>query len=276
VKSSPYLLLLLAGIAASLLLWSRLARRDSRLLTIYAAALTGAFLGAKLVYLAAEGWMYWSSPHRWIIWATGKTILGALLGGYLAVEIAKKFVGYRQPTGDYFAVVAPLGILFGRVGCLLHGCCLGRECTPAWWTLQDQFGIDRWPAVPVEMAFNILALAAALLLRKLQLLRGQHFHLYLMSYGIFRFFHEWMRATPRLTPVLTGYQIAALAVTALGVAGFLRRRSHETQNVPISLGVDAITASAEPKKTPSSCEPSRGVLAVALKRDETQKSAAGD
>jgi phosphatidylglycerol:prolipoprotein diacylglycerol transferase len=229
LPSSPYPLLLIAGIAVSLALWSRMARRDDHLLTIYIAALAGAFLGAKLVYLAAEGWMFWNDPRRWIIWATGKTILGALLGGYLAVEIAKKFLGYLQPTGDYFAVVAPLGILIGRIGCLLHGCCLGKECDPAWWTLRDQFGIDRWPAVPVEMAFNVLALGAALLMRKLQLLRGQHFHLYLIGYGVFRFFHEWMRATPRVVPGLSGYQFAALAVTALGVVGFARRQLRATQ-----------------------------------------------
>jgi phosphatidylglycerol:prolipoprotein diacylglycerol transferase len=63
---------------------------------IYLAALAGAFIGAKIVYLAAEGWMFWSSPNRWLIWATGKTILGALLGGYAAVEIAKSLLGYSQ------------------------------------------------------------------------------------------------------------------------------------------------------------------------------------
>lgn len=226
---SPYTLLLLTGIAVSLTLWKRLARKDPRLVPIYLAALAGAFFGAKMVYLAAEGWIYWNDKHRWLIWASGKSILGALLGGYLAVEIAKKVIGYRQATGDYFAIVAPLGILFGRVGCLLHGCCLGKECEPAWWTMRDSFGIDRWPAVPVEMAFNALALAGALTLTKLGLLKGQHFHLYLMSYGLFRFFHEWMRATPLVAHGFTGYQFAALAVAALGCVGYIRRQRNDAR-----------------------------------------------
>ena len=58
---------------------SRLAKRDERLLVIYIAALVSAFLGAKVVYLAVEGWMFLDAPDRWMIWATGKTILGALL-----------------------------------------------------------------------------------------------------------------------------------------------------------------------------------------------------
>ena len=48
--------------------------------------------------------MYWDDPQRWVIWATGKTILGALLGGYAGVEAAKKWTGYTQPTGDWFAL----------------------------------------------------------------------------------------------------------------------------------------------------------------------------
>jgi phosphatidylglycerol---prolipoprotein diacylglyceryl transferase len=224
MRFSPYPLLLLAGVAVTLTLWIRLARRDRRLLSIYVAALVSAFFGAKVVYLAAEGWMLWRDPHRWLIWATGKTILGALLGGYLGVEIAKKALDYRETTGDFFAIVAPIGIIIGRIGCLLHGCCLGRECEPAWWTMRDRFGIDRWPAVPVEMAFNLLALGGVLLLRKLQLLKGQHFHLYLMAYGLFRFAHEWMRDTFRIAWGFTGYQFAALAVAWLGAAGFYSRR----------------------------------------------------
>jgi phosphatidylglycerol:prolipoprotein diacylglycerol transferase len=221
--ASPYAWLLLAGIVVTLIFWSRLAKRDSRLMIIYLAALAGAFAGAKIVYLAAEGWMFWNSPNRWLIWATGKTILGALLGGYAAVKIAKSWLDYSQPTGDWFALITPIGVMLGRLGCLLHGCCLGTACQPAWWTLRDANGTERWPAVPVEIGFNALALFAFLILRKRHLLTGQHFHVYLMAYGAFRFVHEFMRATPRMWHGLTGYQLAALAVFALGVAGFARR-----------------------------------------------------
>ena len=149
-----YSALLLLGIGVTLWWWSRLARRDERLLYIYVAALVGAFVGAKLVYLAAEGWMFWDSPDRWRIWATGKTILGALLGGYASVEMAKKALGYRAATGDFFALVAPVGIVLGRVGCLLHGC---RSAANARRALVDIARCARHgapAAVPVEIAFN--------------------------------------------------------------------------------------------------------------------------
>ncbi|HEY3900375.1 MAG TPA: prolipoprotein diacylglyceryl transferase family protein [Chthoniobacter sp.] len=222
--STAYGWLMLAGILLSVFFWSRIARRDERLLIIYFAALASAFLGAKLVYLAAEGWMFWDYPQRWVIWATGKTILGALLGGYAGVELAKKFTGYPQATGDWFALIAPLGIAIGRVGCLLQGCCLGKRCLPAWWTIRDAHGISRWPAVPLEMAFNLVAVVVFLVLRRRRILPGQHFHLYLIAYGVFRFWHEFMRATPRVAGEISGYQIAALSVAGLGILGFVRRR----------------------------------------------------
>lgn len=216
---------MLAGIIASILLWSRMARRDERLVLIYIAALTGAFLGAKLVYLGAEGWLYWRDPNRWVILATGKSITGALLGGYAAVELAKRALKYTSATGDTFAIVAPVGIMFGRIGCMIHGCCLGKVCSSGWFALPDAQGVPRWPASQMEFLFNLLMLGVALGLRRRKILPGQHFHIYLMAYGVFRFFHEFLRDTPAILGPISGYQIAAVAIFVLGLAGFIRRRA---------------------------------------------------
>ena len=223
-QSTAYGWLMLAGIFVSIVLWSRLARHDSRLVLVYIAALTGAFLGAKLVYLGAEGWLHWHDPNRWLILATGKSITGALLGGYAAVEISKRLLGYRGVTGDWFAIIAPVGIMLGRIGCLLHGCCLGRVCVASWYTINDVHGVARWPAVPVEFIFNALMLGVILLFRWGRIAPGQLFHIYLMTYGIFRFFHEFFRDTPQILGPISGYQIAALGVAGLGAAGFVLRQ----------------------------------------------------
>jgi phosphatidylglycerol:prolipoprotein diacylglycerol transferase len=215
---------MLGGIGISLLLWSRLARRDERLVFIWLAALAGAFLGAKLVYLGAEGWLHWHDANRWRTLLTGKSITGALLGGYGAVEVAKHFLGYKSATGDWFALIAPPGIILGRIGCVLHGCCQGRVCDESWYTVADAAGSFRWPAAHVELVFNAIALLAILLLRWKKILPGQHFHIYLMGYGIFRFVHEFARDTPAVLGPISGYQIAALGLVALGLAGFERRR----------------------------------------------------
>ena len=77
------------------------------------------------------------------------------LGGYVSVEIAKRFLRYHSATGDWFALIVPLGIMLGRVGCILHGCCLGRACDASWFTMNDTVGVARWPAALVELLFNV-------------------------------------------------------------------------------------------------------------------------
>jgi phosphatidylglycerol:prolipoprotein diacylglycerol transferase len=83
--------------------------------------------------------------------------------------------------------------------------------------------------VQVEMAFNVVLLLVFLGIqwqrtrRGTAMLKGQLFHVYLVAYGLFRFGHEFLRATPRLGGGLSGYHWAALAVAALGVAGYVRR-----------------------------------------------------
>ena len=217
--------LMLAGIVVSICFWARLARRDDRLLAVYAAALIGAFLGAKAVYFFAEGYRHLGAADMWLQLATGKTILGGLLGGYAAVEAVKRLVGYRRATGDWFATIVPLGIILGRVGCWFHGCCRGKVCQPSWFTVSDSAGAARWPSVPVEILFNLVMIAVLFPLRRAGTLPGQHFHIYLIAYGGFRFLHEFLREEPKVWGPITGYQIAALAVMVMGVVGFVRRRS---------------------------------------------------
>jgi phosphatidylglycerol:prolipoprotein diacylglycerol transferase len=220
---APYGWLTLCSLAVSLALWRRVSPRDPRLLTIYLAALAGAFLGAKVVYFLAEGYVHLGAADMWRQLATGKSILGGLLGGYVAVEGAKRLLGYAGITGDWFAVIVPIGIALGRIGCWASGCCQGIQCQPKWFTVQDASGQARWPAVPAELLFNLLALAAILWLRRANLLPGQHFHIYLIGYGAFRFLHEFLRDETRLLGPFTGYQIAALAVLILGIARFISR-----------------------------------------------------
>ena len=165
------------------------------------------------------------APDVWLQLATGKSILGGLLGGYAAVELAKVWLRYPGITGDWFAAIVPIGIMLGRLGCLRQGCCQGIPFGHAWFTITDANGQARWPAVPVEMLFNLTVFLWLLALRKRQIWPGQHFHLYLIAYGGFRFVHEFARDEPRLALSMSGYQFAALAVLAFGLFRFFQRRN---------------------------------------------------
>lgn len=201
---------------------------------IFLGCLLGMALGAKLGFVLAEGYGIMHDPR--LSWSLrgqallhGKTVTGALLGAYAGVELAKRRVGYRFPTGDRFALLAPLSLTIGRLGCLAQGCCLGRPLPAAPWTLTDSQGVARWPAVPLEFAFNLVFLVwVGLVLRRRksatrERLYGQLFHVYLITYGAFRFGHEFLRDTPRLLGPLSGYHALAIAIFMLGAVGFAVR-----------------------------------------------------
>lgn len=183
------------------------------LLWVYVGAILGALVGAKLSFLLAEGWFY---RHDTIALLSGKSVTGSLLGGYLGVEVAKSHINYRSPTGDYFAVVVPLGLAIGRIGCLTQGCCLGVECSPAWYTLTDAQSHARWPAAGVELLFNLLFAVVAARCFARRALLGNLFHLYLIAYGLFRFTHEFARDDSRWWGPLGGYHLVAAALVVLG------------------------------------------------------------
>lgn len=204
------------SLTVSAFFWTRRTRGNAQMTPVFLGAVMGALMGAKIGFLLAEGWMHFNHPNRLDIWLTGKTVLGALLGGYAGVELGKKVAGVRNATGDWFALAVPAGLIAGRAGCLFHGCCTGVACTWA------PGGV--WPAAWVEMAFNAMALAALAVLKRRGNHLGQLFHVYLIAYGLFRMLHEPLRSTPKLVGGISPYQVLALAVLVLGASRYLMRK----------------------------------------------------
>ena len=227
-----YSVLALVGILITAYVWGKInskgGRHDSRLTIIYFCGLFGALLGAKLAFLIAEGWFY---RNDWLALISGRSVTGGLLGGYVAVEIAKKYLNYQRTTGDVFAIIAPIGLALGRIGCLFAGCCKGIICEQTWWTLVDGEGLARWPAVPIEFLFNLAFLAWALPATRFNWQTGNRFHIYLMAYGLFRFSHEFLRADSKIIGPLSGYHFLALLLLTFGTIRYLQRRKTQSNDL---------------------------------------------
>lgn len=179
------------------------------------AAFTGAMLGSKLPFLLESKWqdLTWS----WL--SDGKTILGGILGGYLAVEATKPWVGVSIRTGDYFAIPIAIAVAFGRVGCFFSGCCFGTLTEVPWGihfpTAQDPPGVLRHPTQLYEATFHGLAIAALLWSEHKDLLKGHRLTAYLFCYLVYRFVTEWIRPEPVLIGSLTSYQVACIILLML-------------------------------------------------------------
>ena len=92
---------------------------------IVVAALVGAALGSKLLFLLQYPDFVAANFPSAASLLGGKTIVGGLLGGLAGVELAKRRVGVTDSTGDLFAVPVLAGLVIGRLGCLAAG--LGDE-----------------------------------------------------------------------------------------------------------------------------------------------------
>ena len=88
---------------------------------VICAAACGALAGSKILYWFEDPRLTLANLHNVGFLIGGKTIVGALIGGLIAVELMKRYLGITRRTGDLFAVPLCVGICIGRIGCFLTG-----------------------------------------------------------------------------------------------------------------------------------------------------------
>jgi phosphatidylglycerol---prolipoprotein diacylglyceryl transferase len=189
------------------------------------AALVGAAFGAKVGHVLANGGP-WLEAGTWL--ADGKTVTTGLIGGYLAVELAKLALHVRVKTGDGYALPLALALAVGRWGCFFNRCCFGRP-TALPWGVDFGDGIPRHPTQVYESLFHLTAAGVLLALLVADRCRCQRLKLYLIAYGVYRFGSEWLRPEPAWALGLTFYQWASLVLIAgLSVQWWFDRRLPRT------------------------------------------------
>lgn len=142
----------------------------------------------------------------------GQTVVGGLLGAWLAVEIQKRRLHITRPTGDLLAVPAALAIAVGRIGCFLSGLpdgTYGVETSLPWGVdLGD--GVSRHPTALYEALF-LFALAWVLRAALVWLSEGLTFVLFVSSYLLFRLIVDAIKPGDTLALGLTAIQWACLS-----------------------------------------------------------------
>jgi len=185
----------------------------SRWSVIAAAALGGA-IGSKLLYLAEDPSATLTHLHDLTYLFGGKSIVGGLLGGLIAVEATKTIIGVTRSTGDLFALPLAIGIAIGRIGCFLGGLSdrtYGLPTTLPWgWDFGD--GVPRHPTQIYEIVF--LVVLALLIARGRAWPAGDRFKGFMVAYLSFRIVVDAIKPGVTIALGLTAIQWAAVAGVA--------------------------------------------------------------
>ncbi len=170
-------------------------------------------LGARIFYVIENFGYYSKNPaeiiflqHGGLAWFGG-LIFGTIIGiVYLKKE---KLALYK--VLDLVAPFVALGQAFGRIGCLLNGCCQGRESV-----FGIYFQTHDAILIPTQAYSSLLLIIIYVFLRLLQKskrLAGEIFFAYLMLYSVKRFFIEFWRAdNPEVYHGLTLFQLLSAGV----------------------------------------------------------------
>jgi phosphatidylglycerol:prolipoprotein diacylglycerol transferase len=163
--------------------------------SVVAAAFIGAVLGSKLLNLAENPAETARHLHDLPYLLGGKTIVGALAGGTIAVELTKLRIGVNRRTGDLFAIPLAIGIAIGRIGCLLAGVGDDTYGLPSNvpWAIDLGDGVRRHPVQLYETAAMI---ALAFVLAKIsspKFAEGDRFRVFMLSYFAWRLLVDFLK-----------------------------------------------------------------------------------
>lgn len=179
---------------------------------IVAAALGGA-AGSRLLAALEQPLLSASLWREPLLAFGGKTIVGGLLGGMIAVEWTKRRLGVTARTGDLFAVPLAIGIAIGRIGCFLTGLPDGTCGTPTrlWTGVDFGDGIPRHPTQLYEIAF-LIVLAGLMLAKPARFDHpGDRFRLFMVGYLGLRVAVDAIKPDPALALGLSAIQWACIA-----------------------------------------------------------------
>jgi phosphatidylglycerol:prolipoprotein diacylglycerol transferase len=193
--------------------------------SLSAAAIAGAVVGSRVLF-----WL--EDPHQTLERLAdiqhligGQTIVGGLLGGWLAVEWQKHRLRITQPTGDLLAVPIALGTAVGRIGCFLSGLPDGTYgvATMLPWGVNLGDGVARHPVALYETLFLVM-LAAVLIHFQRRARVGDVFLAFMAAYFGFRLTIDFLKPAITLVSGLTAIQCAAVGGLAMAWHVWNRRR----------------------------------------------------
>ncbi len=221
---------------------------EPRIVTISALVVVGGVIGARTITAWEHPELYADAlaaglPLSWIVEHSGKSILGAIAGGYLAGVLAKRALGYTRSTGDCYALALAVATAIGRVGCFLSELPLGTPTDLPWGIAASPAAaaafarcpgctVPMHPSMLYEILFSLIAAAAIVRWRHRVTVQGDLLKLYLVAALTFRFGVEFVRGNEIQPWGLTGPQTVLIPLLVLLVVHFTRQVRRGVYRLP--------------------------------------------
>jgi phosphatidylglycerol:prolipoprotein diacylglycerol transferase len=204
-------------------------------------ALVGGMLGAKLLYYITQIKEIIADPSLLLDVSHGFVVYGGIIGGIISGYLFIK--KHKLNFLEYFDLVMPSIALaqgFGRLGCVLAGCCYGNETDSAFHIIfhESDFAPNNVPLIPtqpISSALDFLNFFALLLIAKKSKAKGQVAGFYLTFYSAGRFILEFFRGDIErgaIGPISTSQFIAIflflIGITIVICSGIAARKRVET------------------------------------------------
>lgn len=193
---------------------------------VYDIALYGlisGFIGSKLLFVIVEFDFFLQDPFS-ALGSRGFVVYGGIIAGVLAAIIYCRLKKVSFLT--YFDLLMPSVALaqgFGRIGCLLAGCCYGRETTSAFGIIfpegcQAPAGVKLIPTQIISSIGNFIIVLILIWFAKRAKHIGSVGILYMVLYSIGRFLIEMLRSDDRgAIGVLSTSQIISIGILLLAI-----------------------------------------------------------
>ncbi|MDP8966538.1 MAG: prolipoprotein diacylglyceryl transferase [Cyanobacteriota bacterium] len=181
--------------------------------SVIVGGMVGALVGAKVLVLLQHLYLAWQNWQEFLLLLIqGKTVVGALLGGLIGVELTKKMIGVNRSTGDAFVYPLIVGTAIGRIGCFLTGLSDRTYgiATTLPWGVDFGDGIYRHPTQLYEIVFLVLLIIFLKIRTRYHRQEGDLFKFYMIAYLSFRLLVDFIK--PDFHPLLglSAIQIACI------------------------------------------------------------------
>lgn len=221
---SSYAGLLAVGTVAGLAVGNVVARSEGlpsgRVYAAMLALFPVALVGARLAYVLGHPARFPDGGSMFELSSGGQAMLGGLVIVPVSVPVLAALGVSFWPFWDVGTFTILTGMVFARAGCLLTGCCSGRETSGTFGIVLPNRRGERRRRIPMQLlegatAAALLAVAWALL--RADLSPGSVFLVILAAYGVARAFLQGLREPDPNAPRVPVQRLAAASLTAIAV-----------------------------------------------------------